>query len=166
MEDTIRGRDDDKSLDRTSKCLEGKYKWKAINRDHQQLMRGRAVARLSRLDHSPYSAHITLSETLDAETEGRTIGFGQRMSDVTNLTTTFKGPIFLITPVEIQVAPMHAEYAWKERSQDWRSHSEGHIPEEEVTTSGVDHRNPGQSTQMVQSAPCIASTQTGNFYPP
>ena len=92
LKDTITGRNNNESPDRMSKYLEAKYKWKAIDRDHQQLMMGRAVARQSRHDHSPYSVHVTLSIAVDTETEGGTNGFGRRMSNVTNLTNFVHRP--------------------------------------------------------------------------
>ncbi len=88
------------------------------------------------------------------------------MSDVTNLTTSFKEPILSIALVEIQVAPAHAEYPCRGKSKDQKSHSEGHTPEGGTTTSEVGQPISGCPVQEAQSAPCIPNAQTGNMYPP
>ena len=93
-----------------------------------------------------------------------TDGFGRRMSEVTNLTTSFKGPILSIAPVEIQVAPAHAEYPRKNQGTDQKSHSEGHTPEGGAVASGTEQTTFGWAIQVAQSTPCIHSDQTGNVY--
>ena len=69
LENTLKSQYENPGPDRSSQYLKAKYKWKAIDDQHQQLMKGKAVARLNQFDHIPYSAHVTLSKAMDLGTE-------------------------------------------------------------------------------------------------